>query len=114
MQLSQERIHDEDMADLAGIKVSYDTYNTYVRQNGAQPLLPGLKYSPNQLFWISAAIRHCSKDSPEGLDRYHENYQRSPNQVRVNGAMQNLKEFAFDFGCRKDSKMNPEHKCVVW
>ncbi|CAH1113439.1 unnamed protein product [Psylliodes chrysocephalus] len=112
--LSQERIHDEDMADLAGIKVSYDTYNTYVRQNGAQPLLSGLKYSPNQLFWISAAIRHCSKDSPEGLDRYHENYQRSPNQVRINGAMQNLKEFAFDFGCRKDSKMNPEHKCVVW
>ncbi|XP_050509792.1 neprilysin-2-like isoform X2 [Diabrotica virgifera virgifera] len=108
---------DEDMADLAGMKISYDTYINWSHKNGAQPLLPGLKYSPNQLFWISAAIRHCSKYSQEGLERYIANYRTtntSPQQFRVNGPLQNLNEFAFDFGCPVGSKMNPENKCNVW
>lgn len=102
------------MADLAGMKISYDTYINWVQENGAEPLLPGLNYSPFQLFWISSAIRHCSKYSRESLERYIDNYQWSPEQFRVNGPLQNLKEFAFDFGCPLGSKMNPVNKCTVW
>ncbi|XP_072392043.1 neprilysin-2-like isoform X2 [Diabrotica undecimpunctata] len=112
--LNPAKTLDEDMADLAGMKISYDTYINWSQKNGAQPLLPGLKYSPNQLFWISAAIRHCSKYSQEGLERYIANYRLSPQQFRVNGPLQNLNEFAFDFGCPVGSKMNPENKCNVW
>nr|XP_023018365.1 neprilysin-2-like [Leptinotarsa decemlineata] len=113
-QLNPKKTRDEDMADLAGMKISYDTYINRVQENGPEPLLPGLKYSPNQLFWIASAIRHCSKYSIEDLERYIDNYRWSPQQFRVNGPLQNLKEFAFDFGCRRGSTMNPENKCDIW
>lgn len=30
-------------------------YQTWVKENGQEKLLPGLKYNQNQLFWTSAA-----------------------------------------------------------
>ncbi|KAJ8929162.1 hypothetical protein NQ314_018186 [Rhamnusium bicolor] len=114
VKLNPVKTRDEDMADLAGMKVSYDTYINWVQENGAEARLPGLNYSPNQLFWISSAIHHCSKYSAQTLERYIANYQWSPPQFRVNGPLQNLEEFTFDFRCPPGSKMNPVKKCIVW
>ncbi|CAG9817175.1 unnamed protein product [Phaedon cochleariae] len=108
------KTQDEDMADLAGMKISYDTYINWNEQNGPETLLPGLNYSANQLFWISAATRHCAKYSEDSLKEYIDRNQWSLEKFRVNGPLQNLKEFAFDFGCAKGSKMNPENKCDIW
>ncbi|KAJ8952571.1 hypothetical protein NQ318_006938 [Aromia moschata] len=105
---------DEDVADLAGMRVSYDAYAEKVQEVGTEPRLPGLNYSPNQLFWISSAVHHCSKYSAPTLERYIANYQWSPQQYRVNGPLQNIKDFALDFGCPAGSKMNPDVKCEVW
>ncbi|XP_063909938.1 neprilysin-2-like [Zophobas morio] len=105
---------DEDMADLAGLKVAYDAYVRWVHENGAEPRLSGLNFSPKQLFWISSAIHHCAKYSPQTLQRYIANYQQSPGQFRVNGALQNLDEFAMDFGCSRGTNMNPAQKCRIW
>ena len=33
----------------------------WIKTNGVEQLLPGLDYSPRQLFWISAANVWCSK-----------------------------------------------------
>lgn len=114
LQLDPEKTKDEDMADLAGVKVAYDAYFNWVRDNGVESHLPGLQYSPYQLFWISSAVRHCAKYSPKILKRYSDNYQWSPPQFRVNGPLQNLHDFAIDFGCPVGSKMNPDKKCLVW
>ncbi|RZB41499.1 endothelin-converting enzyme 2-like, partial [Asbolus verrucosus] len=112
--LNSSNIRDEDMADLAGMKVAYDTYIAWVRENGVEPQLPGLNYSPNQLFWISSAIHHCSKHFVQTLQKYNANYQPSSDQFRVNGALQNLDEFAMDFGCPTGANMNPANKCRIW
>nr|CAH7761736.1 unnamed protein product [Callosobruchus chinensis] len=103
---------DEDMADLAGMEISYDTYVNLIKQNGAEPTLPGLNYSTAQLFWISSAMHHCSRYPYTEKDM--ENYGWSPVELRVNGPLQNIKEFADDFGCPVGSKMNPDKKCDVW
>ncbi|XP_057661245.1 neprilysin-2-like [Diorhabda carinulata] len=112
--LNPTKTRDEDMADLAGMKISYDTYINWSRENDGESLLPGLNYSPNQLFWISASIRHCSKYSQEGLESVMDNYRLNPYQFQVNGLLQNLPQFAFDFGCPVGSKMNPKDKCDIW
>ncbi|KAJ8979360.1 hypothetical protein NQ317_010133, partial [Molorchus minor] len=112
--LNPAKTRDEDMADLAAMKVSYDTYVKWVQDNGEESRLPGLNYSPNQLFWISSAIRHCSKYSTQTLEIHIANYPWSPAQYRVNGPLQNIEDFAFDFECPVGSKMNPETKCVIW
>lgn len=113
-QLNSSNTRDEDLADLAGMKVAYDTYINLVEERGPEPILPGLQYTPNQLFWISSAIRHCSKFSTETLQKYVNNYHQSPKQFRVNGPLQNLLEFSNDFGCSIGTNMNPEEKCIIW
>ncbi|CAG9766813.1 unnamed protein product [Ceutorhynchus assimilis] len=107
---------DEDIADLAGLKIAYDTYVEKEWRYGRDQALPGLKYTPKQLFWISSALQFCSKYPARYLkDKYSGNrYHHSPSEFRVNGPLQNLEEFSSDFGCPSGSYMNPENKCYIW
>ncbi|RXG55910.1 Endothelin-converting enzyme 2 [Armadillidium vulgare] len=45
----------ENIADNGGIKASYRAYRRWVRRHGMENRLPGMDYTPNQLFWISGA-----------------------------------------------------------
>ncbi|KAG0419148.1 hypothetical protein HPB47_004337 [Ixodes persulcatus] len=57
----------ENIADNGGIKEAFNAYKKWVKENGPEAGLPGLKYTPQQLFWISAANIWCSKYRPEAL-----------------------------------------------
>lgn len=46
----------ENIADNGAIKEAYQAYEKYVQKFGEELPLPGLKYSPRQLFWIAAAM----------------------------------------------------------
>ncbi|CAG9858055.1 unnamed protein product [Phyllotreta striolata] len=104
--MCSSKMNEEHMADLTGIKVSYEAYNAWIREHGAQPVLPDLKRSSSQLFWIATAIRYCSRDQAGG--RY------SPAKSLVNVPMRNLGEFSYDFGCTRNTAMNPDVKCKIW
>ncbi|XP_035208696.1 endothelin-converting enzyme-like 1 [Stegodyphus dumicola] len=89
-------------------KLCEQAYQSWVRNHTNELKLPGLKYTPNQLFFISNANVLCGKsDSP--LVGSH-----SPPMYRVIGAVSNLVEFATTFNCPSDSPMNPSKKCPVW
>ncbi|XP_035205492.1 neprilysin-2-like isoform X2 [Stegodyphus dumicola] len=45
----------DNIADNAGLKAAYLAYQSWVRIHKTEKMLPGLKYTPNQLFFISAA-----------------------------------------------------------
>lgn len=47
-----------------GIKEAYLAYKKFVKQNGHEQKLPGLNYTTDQLFWISAAQTWCSVYRP--------------------------------------------------
>lgn len=104
----------ENIADNGGIKEAYLAYRKYVAENGAEPKLPGLEYTSNQLFWISAAQTWCSVYRPESMKMRITTGVHSPGMFRVLGPMSNMKEFAKDFQCPEGSKMNPKNKCEVW
>ncbi|KAJ8983668.1 hypothetical protein NQ317_003455 [Molorchus minor] len=104
----------ENIADNGGIKEAYLAYNKWVKRNSKEALLPGLKYTPNQMFWISAANTWCAKYRPESLKLRILTGYHSPGHFRVLGPFSNSEYFVKDFGCPLGSKMNPKKKCLVW
>lgn len=104
----------ENIADNGATKYPYRAYKRWVEKNGAELRLPGLNYSPEQLFWISAAQIWCAVDRPEFMKVKIRTDSHALEQFRVVGAFGNNADFARDFSCPIGSPMNPANKCEVW
>jgi len=104
----------ENIADIGGFKEAYRAYDKYVKVHGSENLLPAVKYSQSQLFWLSLAQVWCGVQKPQYskfevlLDRH------SPLMYRVIGPLGNNPDFARDWNCPVGSMMNPVKKCTVW
>lgn len=107
---------DENIADNGGVMLAYHAYRRWSAAHGdPEPRLPGLdRYTPRQMFWISAANVWCSVYRPEMLRQFLLTGQHSPGRYRVIGSFQNQRDFAADFQCPAGSYMNPAKKCKVW
>ncbi|XP_037049508.1 neprilysin-2-like [Bradysia coprophila] len=105
---------NENMADNGGTRAAYYAYLNWIQRNGAESLVPGVKYNQKQLFWISYAQAESSVDGQTSFTYLIENDSHAPNEFRVNGVVSNLQEFANDFNCPVGTKMNPLKKCRVW
>ncbi|KAF5272969.1 hypothetical protein FQA39_LY18770 [Lamprigera yunnana] len=103
----------ENIADNAGLALSYLAYLRWIKRNGAENPLPGLNYTANQLFWISFAQFMCSYNSKDFLRSYLST-KHIPSRFRVIGTLSNSESFAKDFNCPLNSTMNPKIKCKVW
>ena len=105
----------ENIADNGGIKQAFRAYRRWTKDNGREQRLPGLaQYTPDQLFWISAANIWCGKFRPEVLKLRVNSGVHSPARFRIIGPLSNSPEFVQSFGCPLGSPMNPEKKCSVW
>ncbi|XP_074110520.1 M13 family metallopeptidase neprilysin 2 isoform X2 [Cotesia typhae] len=114
MNLNGINTQGENIADNGGIKEAYLAYKDWADRNIPEPTLPGLSYSPRQMFWISAANTWCSVYRPEALKLRITTGFHSPGEFRILGPMSNMPEFADDFKCPLNSRMNPKNKCAVW
>lgn len=100
---------------LGGLKISYQNFRRLVKDADRPMLmLPNMNFTFLQLFWVLSAQIWCSHYDKRGAKIQIENFHHSLPQFRVNGPMQNLKEFSEDFYCPVGSPMNPEEKCEVW
>ncbi|RZC35967.1 Peptidase M13 N domain containing protein, partial [Asbolus verrucosus] len=104
----------ENIADNGGIKQAYLAYKKWVNDHAPERSLPGLPYTPEQMFWISAGNTWCEVQRTEELKIDINNDFHSPKIYRINVPLMNSEYFAKDFNCPKGSPMNPVHKCVVW
>lgn len=105
----------ENIADTAGLKLAYRAYISARNRNQFKdPMLPGLPYTAEQLFWLSAAQTWCSVEKPQVKKILILTDNHSLSQFRVLGTLSNSKDFANDFQCLVGSPMNPERKCEVW
>ena len=104
----------ENLADNGGLKTSYQAYKNIVELEGTQRYLPGLDYSPDQLFFIAFAQLWCSNFTPEYITSSLLTNPHSPGPFRVNGTLVNSQEFADAFKCTRGSPMNPGDKCLMW
>lgn len=110
------RTLSENIADNAGVRLAYDAYMRWrsTKKGIDDPLLPSLKYSHEQLFFISFAQMWCASDTLQHARQFLVKATHAPNDIRVTASVRNMDEFADAFRCRLGSKMNPEEKCVLW
>lgn len=105
---------DEIIADLAGAKIAYESYKILNYLNGEEPILPGIKYNSEQLYWISLILSECSTTTfdTEATISYKNNI--LVNKLRVFTLLMNLEDFTKDFDCSLNSYINHGQKCEVW
>ncbi|KAF9933263.1 hypothetical protein FBU30_006031 [Linnemannia zychae] len=110
----------ENIADNGGIKYSYRAWQYRLKSDLAGKKyknfqLSGLEnYSREQLFFISYGRLWCAKERPDQLVRQIEYDPHTPAKWRINGVVQNSKDFAKAFSCPIGAPMNPVKKCEVW
>ncbi|XP_069753606.1 neprilysin-like isoform X2 [Narcine bancroftii] len=104
----------ENIADNGGIRQAYKAYQSYVKKNGEDGLLPGISLNHEQLFFLNFAQVWCGIYRPEYAVNSIKTDVHSPGEFRVLGSLQNFEEFSNAFHCRKNEDMNPKKKCRVW
>ena len=67
----------------------------WVNTHGEEQLLPGLNFTPRQMFWISAANVWCSKSRPQALKLSVLTGTHSPDQFRVQVEIEHLGRNSF-------------------
>ncbi|CAJ0564156.1 unnamed protein product, partial [Mesorhabditis spiculigera] len=105
--------HDETVADNVGLRSSFRAYRKERKRlyGKLEPKLPGLdRYTPDQVYFIAAAMFWCGEMSDQRLTQYLENA-HPPGVFRVNEMMKNSMEFAQAYKCPLNSPMNPAKKC---
>lgn len=104
----------ENIADNGGLKAAYHAYLNVNKDYPKELALPGLNYTQDQLFFISFAQVWCSASTDEALAIQMNKDSHVPSEFRVNGPLQNLREFSEIFRCPLGSQMNPKQKCEIW
>ncbi|SCZ89621.1 BZ3500_MvSof-1268-A1-R1_Chr9g10493 [Microbotryum saponariae] len=117
----------EDMADAGGISQSFRAWSDRFESKkgeGMNWLLPGVKYTREQLFFIAYAQGWARNIYPSEAVKRVRTDPHSPTNYRgpvgtmmpitVIGPLSNNEEFIEAFQCKAGSRMNNKHKCQVW
>lgn len=81
---------------------------------GQEMLLPGLPFTPMQLFWIFHGQTWCSAIREETLRSNIINDYHSPARFRINVPLSNYAGFAKDFECKPSDQMVEAEPCRIW
>ncbi|XP_078002260.1 phosphate-regulating neutral endopeptidase PHEX [Phascolarctos cinereus] len=113
-----KRTLGENIADNGGLREAFRAYRKWIndkRQGVEEDLLPGVKFTNNQLFFLSYAHVRCNSYRPEAAREQIQIGAHSPPQFRVNGAVSNFEEFQKAFNCPVNSTMNRgTESCRLW
>ncbi|ELK38368.1 Phosphate-regulating neutral endopeptidase [Myotis davidii] len=113
-----KRTLGENIADNGGLREAFRAYRKWIndkRQGVEEPLLPGITFTNNQLFFLSYAHVRCNSYRPEAAREQVQIGAHSPPEFRVNGAISNFEEFQKAFNCPSNSTMNRgTDSCRLW
>ncbi|XP_017006178.2 neprilysin-4 [Drosophila takahashii] len=116
--LPESDLQAENIADNLGIQVAYHAYRRFLGELSPSFLgsesLPHLSLSSRRLFFLSFSQLWCK----DGSERFREKQSllqlRTPNALRVLGALGNFRAFGRDFNCGSGSRMTTAQKCQLF
>jgi putative endopeptidase len=101
----------ENIADSGGVRLAFAALKQRLNHEVAPP---AAGFAAEQRFFLGYAQMWCESRQPESR-RYHASRDRhAPAQLRVNGVLSNLPEFAAAFSCPQGSPMVRDKPCRVW
>ncbi len=102
----------ENAADNGGIHLAYTALMRELAEKTLPKKVDG--YTQEQLFFLGYAQVWCQNTSEAYSRRAAITDPHSPGQFRVNGVVQNLKEFQEAFSCKVGDPMVSKTACRVW
>ncbi|XP_067120635.1 neprilysin-1-like [Centruroides vittatus] len=116
MKLNGTNTLAENVADNGGVHAAFKAYKLYLTKYGMEnnKILPKLKLTPEQLFFVGFAYFQCSHENATELIDDIENDDHSPPRFRVLGSLSNNQDFYKAFNCNDNSKMFGKEKCSLW
>ncbi|XP_017128990.1 neprilysin-4 [Drosophila elegans] len=116
--LPESDLQAENIADNLGIQVAYHAYRSYLATLDPSFLgsesLPQLGLSSRRLFFLSFGQLWCNDANEQFRDKQSLLQLRTPNALRVLGALSNFKAFERDFNCGQGSLMTQPEKCQLF
>ncbi|XP_036323081.1 neprilysin-4-like [Rhagoletis pomonella] len=118
--LPKTNAQDENIADNVGVRIAYAAFQQWLLQQShnstalLQETLPNMDFTPRQLFFVSLAQVWCTDVNRNWRQIIVAIDQHAPEEVRVVAMLSNFDEFALEFKCRADVRMNPRRKCVIY
>jgi predicted metalloendopeptidase len=104
----------ENIADIGGVKLAYQAYQTWKAGQKPPPPAKVDRYTDDQLYFLAYAQSWCDKQTPEVLETRAHSNPHSPPMWRVNGVIVDQPEFGRVFHCAAGTAMNPGKQCSVW
>ncbi|KAJ8963478.1 hypothetical protein NQ318_018961 [Aromia moschata] len=105
---------EENVADFIGRQLAYTGYQNWVRHNYHEDSLPGVKLTPNQIFWIMTSTYLCTEPKISETQKRRNKSTHGVPSFRTLSHVRNSPYFGKDFNCPVGSKMNPEKKCLIF
>jgi putative endopeptidase len=104
----------ENTADNGGIRLAYMAFLEDAKRKSIDLKKKQDGYTPLQQFFLGDAQTWCGSMRPEQLRLLVQTNPHSPQEFRVNGVVQNMREFGEAFGCKVGQPMMPQNVCRVW
>ena len=104
----------ENTADNGGIRLAYMALLEDAKRKNINLEEKRDGFTPEQEFFLAYAQNWCGELRPEAARMQVQTDPHSPVEFRVNGVVQNSREFGKAFGCKAGQPMQPENACRVW
>jgi putative endopeptidase len=104
----------ENTADNGGLRLAYLAFLADAKRKNINLTQKQDGYTPVQQFFLGYGQDWCGETRPQQLRLQVQTDEHSPRQFRVNGVVQNMREFGEAFGCKEGQPMMPVNACRVW
>jgi putative endopeptidase len=104
----------ENTADNGGLRLAFLAFLADAKRKNINLTEKQDGYTPVQQFFLGHGQNWCGSTRPEQLRLQVQTDEHSPREFRVNGVVQNMREFGEAFGCKVGQPMMPQNVCRVW
>jgi endothelin-converting enzyme/putative endopeptidase len=103
----------ENIADLVGARLAFLALKNQDKESARGNGDTG-RFTPEQQFFLSYALRYCSNVTPETLKLLASSDPHADPKHRVNGVVSNMPEFQKAFHCKAGQPMVRANQCRIW